>query len=154
MRSWRGRSVGLKNMKKLQEFSQEEAWYPSIIALEPGNKKTWTQNQYGTNVGWCYCKIKTTWEKRINPRHSCAIIYCKKGNLFLKEINGFMLNVTDLGRGHSCHPGHYILRFHDMKARHKVSLLTSTRKLSQTGIVIFGYPSKQSSPKARLHQQQ
>ena len=26
--------------------------------------------------------------------------------------------------------------------------------LSQTGIVIIGYPSKQSSPKARLHQQQ
>ena len=24
---------------------------------------TWTQNQYGGKVGWCHCKIKTTWEK-------------------------------------------------------------------------------------------
>ena len=42
-----------------------------------------------------------------------------------------------LGRGCSCHPGHYILCFYDVKARHKASLLTATRKL-----------------KARLHQQQ
>ena len=34
-----------------------------------------------------------------------------------------------LGRGRSCHPGHYKLCFYDMKARHKASLLTATRKL-------------------------
>ena len=41
-----------------------------------------------------------------------------KGNLFLKEMNGFMLNVTINvsflqlpGRGRSCHPGHYICVF-------------------------------------------
>ena len=33
------------------------------------------------------------------------------------------------GRGRSCHPGHYILCFYDVKARHKASLLTATRKL-------------------------
>ena len=32
------------------------------------------------------------------------------GNLFLKEISGFMLNVTHW-RGRSCHPGHYICVF-------------------------------------------
>ena len=56
-----------------------------------------------------------------------------KGNLFLKERNGLcLINVSFLqllGRGRSCHPGHYILCFYDMKARHKASLLTATRKL-------------------------
>ena len=34
-------SVGrIEKKKQSQEVSQEEAWYPSIIALEPGNKKT------------------------------------------------------------------------------------------------------------------
>ena len=34
-----------------------------------------------------------------------------------------------LGRRRSCHPGHYILCFYDLKARLKASLLTATRKL-------------------------
>ena len=44
----------------------------------------------------------------------------------------WLINVSFLqlqGRGRSCHPGHYILCFYDMKARHKASLLTATRKL-------------------------
>ena len=139
-----------------------------------------------------------------------------KGNLFLKEMNGFILNVTINvsflqlpGRGRSCHPGHYICVF--MIGKRGTTPLCSLQQvswktffppfpsvwlhfhlpnggcaltfaginllvyldfssliclneiikepllwpnLSQTGIVIIGYPSKQSSPKARLHQQQ
>ena len=52
--------------------SESEAWYPSIIVMESGNNKTWTQNQYGGNVGGCCSKIKTAWEKRINHRNSYA----------------------------------------------------------------------------------
>ena len=56
---WVGRSVGLKKRKtekrktvkrktekkkkKIQEVFEYEAWYPSIIAVEPGNNKTRTQ---------------------------------------------------------------------------------------------------------------
>ena len=39
-----GRSVGLKKRKpknkRLQEVSEQEAWYPSVIAVEPGNNNT------------------------------------------------------------------------------------------------------------------
>ena len=39
-----GRSVGLKKRKpknkKLQEVSEQEAWYPSVIVVEPGNNNT------------------------------------------------------------------------------------------------------------------
>ena len=45
-----GRSIGRiekkknrKKEKKIQEVFEYEAWYPSIIAVEPGNNKTQTQ---------------------------------------------------------------------------------------------------------------
>ena len=45
-----GRSIGRiekkknrKKEKKIQEVFEYEAWYPSIIAVEPGNNKTRTQ---------------------------------------------------------------------------------------------------------------
>ena len=37
--------------QKSQEVPEWEAWYPRIIAMEPGNNKTLNENQYGRKVG-------------------------------------------------------------------------------------------------------
>ena len=43
-----GRPVGLKkHLKRIPKVSEKEAWYRSIIAVEPGNNRTRIQNQYG-----------------------------------------------------------------------------------------------------------
>ena len=46
-----------KPEKTPQAVSESEAWYPSIVAVEPGKQ----QDQYD-EVGGCCCKIKTEWE--------------------------------------------------------------------------------------------
>ena len=38
-----GKKKNRKKEKKIQEVFEYEAWYPSIIAVEPGNNKTRTQ---------------------------------------------------------------------------------------------------------------
>ena len=67
-----------KKKKKTQEVSQEEAWYPSIIALEPGTRKHEPKINMAEKLDDVIVKLKQLEKKMINPRNSCAIIYRKK----------------------------------------------------------------------------
>ena len=81
----------------------------------------------------------------------------RKGNLFLKEMNGFMLNVTINvsflqlpGRGRSCHPGHYICVFMTRKRGTRPPLLTATRKFENIFPSLPSRLAPLSSPEWRV----
>ena len=67
-----------KKKKKITRSLARGGLVPQHHCFGAWKQEDMNPNQYGGKVGSCYCKIKTTWEKRINHRNSCAIIYCKK----------------------------------------------------------------------------
>ena len=96
-------SVGrIKKKKKTKRKTpnRRPGTYHRVIAVEPGNNKTWPQNIYGRSVCCCYSKVKTTWRKGSTTKtpmqptsipHFSVRVFCIKLKVMLQYSQKWFL---------------------------------------------------------------